>query len=117
MVAVPEAAGVNTPEDVIAPSVAAQETPVLYPPVPETVAVQADVWVVRMEEGEQLTVTEAIVTGTAVTVTLAEPVLVESAVEIAVIVSDPEAGTIAGAVYIPELEIVPETADHVTAEL
>jgi hypothetical protein len=38
-------------------------------------------------------------------------------VEVALIVSDPEAGTVAGAVYNPELEIVPETADQVTAEL
>jgi hypothetical protein len=34
-----------------------------------------------------------------------------------VTVSDPEAGTVAGDVYSPELEIVPETADQVTAEL
>jgi hypothetical protein len=43
--------------------------------------------------------------------------LVESWVEVAVMVSEPEAGTAAGAVYSPELEIVPETADQVTAEL
>ncbi|HEX4019932.1 MAG TPA: hypothetical protein VHX63_02210 [Acidobacteriaceae bacterium] len=55
--------------------------------------------------------------GGAVTVKVAEPVLVESWVEVALMVSDPEAGTVAGAVYSPELEIVPETADQVTAEL
>ena len=117
IVAVPVPVGVNTPEEVIVPSVAAQETAELYAPVPCTVAVQVDVWVVKIDEGEQTTVTDVIVTGTAVTVTLAEPDLVESWVEAAVMVSDPEAGTVAGAEYSPELEIVPETADQVTAEL
>jgi hypothetical protein len=42
MVAVPEAAGVKTPEDVIVPSVAAQVTAELYAPVPCTVAEQVD---------------------------------------------------------------------------
>jgi hypothetical protein len=46
-----------------------------------------------------------------------EPVLVESCIEVAVIVAEPEAGTVAGAVYNPELEIVPEFADQATAEL
>ena len=69
-----------------------------------------------MDAGEQTTVTEVIVDGT-VTVIVAKPDLVESCVEVAVIVSDPEAGTDAGAVYSPELEIVPETADQVTVEL
>jgi hypothetical protein len=32
-------------------------------------------------------------------------------------VSEPEVGTVAGAMYDPELEIVPETADQATAEL
>lgn len=34
IVAVPDAAGVNTPEEVIAPSVEAQETAELYAPAP-----------------------------------------------------------------------------------
>ena len=56
--------------------------------------------------------------GTGVTVViLAEPVFVESSVEVAVMVSDPEAGTVAGAVYSPELEMAPETADQLTVEL
>lgn len=42
-VAVPVATGVNIPEEVIVPSVAAQETAELYAPVPCTVAVQLDV--------------------------------------------------------------------------
>ena len=71
---------------------------------------------VWMDTGEQATVTDVIVAAT-VTVTVAEPDLFESCVEMAVTVSDPEAGTVAGAVYSPELEIVPDTADQVTAEL
>jgi hypothetical protein len=55
--------------------------------------------------------------GGGVTVMVVEPDLVESWVEDAFMVSDPEAGTVAGAVYSPEPETVPETADQVTAEL
>jgi hypothetical protein len=77
MVAVPVPAGVNTPEDVIVPSVAPQVTAELNDPVPCTVAVQVDVCVVRMDAGEQTTETEVIVDG-AVTVTVALPDLVES---------------------------------------
>ena len=43
IVAVPVAVGVNTPEDVIVPSVALQVTAELYDPVPCTLAVQVDV--------------------------------------------------------------------------
>jgi hypothetical protein len=50
-------------------------------------------------------------------VTVAVPDLVESCVDVALIMSDPEAGAVAGAVYRPELEIVPETADQDTVEL
>jgi hypothetical protein len=64
--------------------------------------------------GAQETPTEVIVGG--VTATVAVPDFEESCVEVALIVSDPEAGTVAGAVYSPELEIVPETADQVTVE-
>jgi oligoribonuclease (3'-5' exoribonuclease) len=69
-----------------------------------------------MDVGVQVTVTDVIVEA-AVTVTYAELDLIESCVEVAVTVSDPEAGTVAGAVYNPVLEIVPETADQVTVEL
>ena len=55
--------------------------------------------------------------GGGVTVIVAGPDLVESSVEVALTVSEPEVGTVAGAVYSPELETVPETADHVTPEL
>ena len=50
-------------------------------------------------------------------VTLAEPDFVVSCVEVALMEADPETGTVAGAVYSPELEIVPESADQVTPEL
>jgi hypothetical protein len=43
IVAVPEVVGVNTPNEVIEPSVAAQVTVELYVPVPCTVAVQVEV--------------------------------------------------------------------------
>jgi hypothetical protein len=55
--------------------------------------------------------------GVRVIVNVVLPDLVASSEEVAVMVSDPEAGMLAGAVYSPELEIVPETADQVTAEL
>lgn len=50
-------------------------------------------------------------------VTEVEPDLLASSIDVAVRVSNPEGGTVAGALYSPELEIVPETADQVTAEL
>jgi hypothetical protein len=115
MVAVPVPEGVNTPEDVIVPSVAPQVTAELYDPVPCTVAVQVDVWVVRIDAGEQSTETEVIVDG-AVTVTVALPDLVESCVDVAVMVAVP---TPAG-VRTPALLTVPMLVgltDHVTDEL
>jgi len=45
------------------------------------------------------------------------PDFVGSSVEFAVIVSLPEAGTVAGAVYNPEFETVPATADQKTPVL
>ena len=60
-ITVPATVGVNTPEDVIVPFDAAQVTAELYDPVPCTVAVQVDVCVVRMDAGEQATVTDVIV--------------------------------------------------------
>jgi len=59
--AVPKLDGVNTPEDVMVPSVACQVTTELYDPVPWTVAVQLDVCVVRIAGGTQITDTELIV--------------------------------------------------------
>jgi hypothetical protein len=43
--------------------------------------------------------------------------IVESWTDVTVTVALPEAGAAAGAVYSPEDEIVPESTDHVTAEL
>lgn len=115
MVAVPVPAGVNTPEVVIAPSDADQVTDELYDPVPCTVAVQVDVCVFRMDAGEQPAETEVIVDGE-VTVTVASPDLVESCVDVAVMVAVP----VPAGVRTPALLTVPMLgglADHVTDEL
>jgi hypothetical protein len=55
--------------------------------------------------------------GGGVTVTVAEPDLALSWVDVAVMEVEPEAGTVAGAVYSPELEIVPDPAVQLTPEL
>lgn len=52
-----------------------------------------------------------------VTVTFVVPDFVESCVEVALIVAEPEAGAADAAVYAPALVSVPESADQVTAEL
>ena len=62
-----------------------------------TIAEHWLVWPIRTLVGVQETLTEVIV-GAGVIVTLAEPDLVESWVEVALMVSDPEGGTVAGAV-------------------
>jgi len=113
--AVPTPAGVNTPEELIVPSVAPQVTAELYDPVPCTVAAQLDVCVVRMDAGEQATETEVIVDGT-VTVTVALPDLVASCVDVAVMVAVP----VPAGVRTPALLTVPMLvglSDHVTDEL
>jgi hypothetical protein len=115
IVTVPVAVGVNAPADVIVPSDAVQVTAELYDPVPCTVAVQSDVCVIKMEAGEQSTETEVIVAG-AVTVTVALPDLVESCVDVAVMVAVP----VPAGVRTPELLTVPMLVgltDHVTDEL
>lgn len=58
MVAVPEVLGVKTPEELIAPFVADQVTEELYRPLPLTVAEQALVCVVLIDDGEHAIVTE-----------------------------------------------------------
>jgi hypothetical protein len=65
-----------------------------------------------MEAGEQTTETEVIVLGTVI-VTVAEPDLVESSVEVAVTVTVPAAK----GVNTPAEVIAPSVADQVTAEL
>ena len=61
IVAIPKLAGVNTPEEAMVPSDAAQVTAELYDPVPCTVAVQVEVCVVSIAVGVQITDTEVIV--------------------------------------------------------
>jgi hypothetical protein len=114
-VAVPADVGVKAPALLILPMFEGptdQLTELLKDPVPVTVGVQVDVWVVRMDEGEQLTETEVIIGGT-VTVTVAEPDLVVSCVDVAVMVALPAADGI----NTPAEVIVPPVADQVTPEL
>jgi hypothetical protein len=111
-VALPAPDGVKTPPELIVPPVAVQVTAWLKAPVPRTVAEQVDVPVVRIEAGLQITVTDVMVTGT-VTVTVAELDLVESCVDVAVIVAVPAAE----GVKRPAGVIVPSVADQLTAEL
>jgi hypothetical protein len=67
-----------------------------------------------MEAGEQATETEVIVEeADTVTVTVAEPDLVESSVDVAVMVAAPAAD----GVNTPAEVIVPSVADQVTPEL
>ena len=109
---VPAAVGVKTPDELIVPSVAAQVTAELNAPVPCTVAVQVDVCVVRIELGEQLTETD-VIEGDALTVTVADPDLLESCVEVAVMV----AGPAAAGVKTPDELIGPPVAAQVTLVL
>jgi hypothetical protein len=118
MVAVPALVGVNTPETLIVPTLVGltdQVTEELKLPVPATVGVQVEVCVVRMDAGEHVTDTELTVTGI-VTATVADPDLVESCVEVAVMVAVPAPA----GVNTPAALIVPilvGLTDHVTAEL
>jgi len=67
-----------------------------------------------MEAGEQATATEVIVEGTAtVTVTVAEPDLVGSSVDVAVLVAAP----VAEGVNTPAVVVVPSVANQVTPEV
>jgi hypothetical protein len=69
-------------------------------PVPVTVGVQDVVWVSVMEDGLQARETAVMVGGGAgaVMAILADPSFVESSVEVALTLSEPEAGTVDGAV-------------------
>ena len=112
IVAVPVPAGVNTPPLEIDPPVAVQVTALLKLPVPATVAVQADVWFVKIEAGLHNTLIDEIV-GTAAgefTATLAAPALLASCVEVAVMFAIP----VPDGVNIPAGVIVPFVAVHVT---
>jgi hypothetical protein len=114
-VAVPALVGVKTPTVLTLPMVEGltdQLTELLKLPDPETFGVQADVWLVWMDVGKHTAVTEVIVEG-AVTVTVAEPDLVKSSVDVAVIATVP----VAEGVNTPADVIVPYVADQVTPEL
>jgi len=92
-----------------------QVTAALKLPVPATVDVQVDVCVVRIDAGEQATETEVIVGGTVI-VTVADPDLVASCVDVAVTVAVP----VPVGVKTPALLTDPIVAGltvHVTPEL
>ena len=117
MVAVPVAAGVNIPALVIDPTFAGltdHVTAALKPGVPVTTGVQAVVCDIRMDAGEQATVREVIVGGR--TTTVADANLVESSVEVAVMVAVPAAEAVNAPVPVtdPRLEGL---TDHVTERL
>jgi hypothetical protein len=99
-VAVPGPDGVSTPAEVIVPPVAVQLTAELYPPLPVTAAVQVAVCTVAMVAGVAATAT-LVMAGRIDEVeiaTAAAPDFVESCVEVALTVSNPEAGALEGAV-------------------
>jgi hypothetical protein len=94
MVALPAAVGVKTPLLLTPPTpdgLTDQDTELLKLPVPVTFEVQADVCVVWMELGEQVTDTAVIEDDPDTTVTVAEPDLVGSCVDVAVMVALPAA--------------------------
>lgn len=115
MVAVPVVEGVKVPVVVTDPmldGLTDHVTAVLKLPVPVTVGAHVEVCVVEIEVGEHATETDVIV-GETVTVTDAAPNLVESCVEVAVIVAVPAPE----GVKTPADVTVPPVAVHVTPEL
>lgn len=109
------ATGVKMPELLTVPMLVGltdHVTDVLKLPVPVTEGKQVDVCVVRMAIGEQTTETDVMV-GAPVTATAAEPDLVESSVDVAVIFAVPAAE----GVNTPAEVVVPPNADQVTTEL
>jgi hypothetical protein len=117
MVAVPTVEpAVNSPAAEIVPAEARltdHVTVLAYAPVPATVAAHSEVCAVRMEPGVHSTVTD-VIAGAVVTTTAAEPVLVPSCVDVAVIVAVP---AVELGVKTPAAEIVPAVdglTDHVT---
>jgi len=114
IVTAPPLAGVKVPDDVIEPLAADHVTAELNDPVPCTVAEHTEVVPLRRISvvGEQTTATEVIVGGT-LTATFVKPDLVESSVEVAVIVAVP----VAEGVKTPALVTVPPVAVQETPEL
>lgn len=72
------------------------------------------VWAVVMEDGEAVTLMELTWFPCPFTLTAVEPDFFESCIDVAVMVSAPDAGAADGAVYSPPLVIDPEPADHAT---
>ena len=97
----------------IVPPVAVQVTAELYAPVPWTTAEHCDVWICVIDAGVAVTVTDVMVIVTAVTVRLADPNLVVSWVEVAVMVAVP----VPPGVNTPAEVIEPPVAVQVTDEL
>jgi hypothetical protein len=97
-VPVPVAEGVKTPPCVMVPPVADHVTPVPKFPLPATEAVQVEVWPSSMEAGAATTVTELI--WLPWPFTFSEPLadFLASCLDVAVIVSRPDAGAEIGAV-------------------
>jgi len=118
MVAAPEEAGVKTPVALMLPmldGLTDQTTALLKLPVPETAEAHAEVCVVRMDEGEQVTLTVVTVMGIAtVTVSLPDFVLPAlSGSEVAVITAVPgDAGVKTPALL--TLPMLDGLTDHVT---
>jgi hypothetical protein len=117
-VAVPALAGVKTPEVLTVPMLVGPtvpETNELKLPVPVTMDAQADVCVVGMVVGEQPTDTDEIGEG-ATTDTVADPDLVASCVEVAVIVAVPTTAGVKTPALLTEPTLVGVTV-HATDEL
>ena len=87
-------------------------------PVPETVGVQDVVWTLVIDAGLHVRETPLIVgAGAAVMAMVAVPDLDGSALEVALMVSEPDDGTVVGAEYMPPVVIDPEMAVQEMSEL
>jgi hypothetical protein len=106
----PTLEGVKTPTDEIVPEDADHLTLELKPPVPPTKALQLLVWVSEIVAGAHATPTEVTVGPGLVTITVADPVLLVSCVDVARITLFP----VVEGVNRPPAVIVPPVADHVT---
>lgn len=104
--------GVNTPAEFIVPLEADQVTAVLKLPVPATLAEQADVCVIWIDAGVQITETDAMDEDAFIAI-VAVPDFVVSCVDVAVTIAVPDPL----GVNRPDAVMVPPVAVHVTAEL
>ena len=77
----------------------ARFTVLVKDPVPVTVGVHEEVWLLVIDDGLQVSETAVMTAGAgAVMVIFAVPVFVESSAEVALTLSEPDAGTVEGAV-------------------